>query len=134
MTKIIEVSDGLENIKLKTSWMHGYCFQYVELSGWGTKTTTYTPDDVDEVQEVTEENYRSLGTTAAWAVGAGLLTGGIGFIAGAAFGGRKKKSATYLVRFSDGKSVAFHQKHGSALKAFQKALLKKQMHDQIKGT
>lgn len=103
------------------------------MSGWTSKTTTYTPDDVAEVQEVTEENYRSLGATAAWAVGAGLLTGGIGLIVGAAFGGRKKKTATYLVRFTDGKSVAFHQGHGSPLKAFQKALLKKQMHDQIKG-
>lgn len=49
-----------------------------------------------------EEKYtRSAGKAAAGAIIGGVLTGGIGAIAGAAIGGRKKDDSVYFIDFAD---------------------------------
>ncbi|MDN4093563.1 hypothetical protein QYF48_12130 [Brevibacillus agri] len=49
-----------------------------------------------------EQGQRSLGKAAAGAIVGGVLTGGIGLIAGAAIGGRKKDNSIAIVRYKDG--------------------------------
>lgn len=48
------------------------------------------PDDIIEI-ELNQENYRSAGKAAAGAIIGGILTGGIGLLAGAALGGKRRK-------------------------------------------
>lgn len=58
--------------------------------GFSRKTITIRPDDILEVG-LNQETYRSAGKAAAGAIVGGLLTGGIGLIAGAAIGGKRRK-------------------------------------------
>lgn len=58
--------------------------------GFSRKTITIKPDDIIEVG-LNQETYRSAGKAAAGAIVGGLLTGGIGLIAGAALGGKRRK-------------------------------------------
>lgn len=48
-----------------------------------------------------EKHTRSAGKAAAGAIVGGVLTGGIGAIAGAAIGGRKKDDSVFFLDFSD---------------------------------
>jgi hypothetical protein len=48
---------------------------------------------------------RSAGKAAAGAIIGGVLTGGLGAIAGAAIGGRKKDASTAVIRFADGQQL-----------------------------
>ena len=120
MTKLIQASDGISSIKLDVSWKKPF---YIDCFS-GFNLVTYYPEDIESAEEIDEETYRSAGATAGWAIAGGLLTGGIGLIAGAAIGARRRKNAIYLVKFKDGQFVAFQQKGGPALKAFQDYLLK----------
>ena len=54
------------------------------------KTIVINPDDIVEVG-LNQETFRSAGKAAAGAIVGGLLTGGIGLIAGAAMGGKRRK-------------------------------------------
>jgi hypothetical protein len=58
--------------------------------------------------EWTHGTGRSAGTTAIGAIGGGLLAGGIGAIAGAALGGRKKDQSTGVLHFADGNNLVVH--------------------------
>lgn len=49
----------------------------------------------------TQTHERSAGKAAAGAIVGGVLTGGIGAIAGAAIGGRKKDTSTAILNFID---------------------------------
>lgn len=49
-----------------------------------------------------EKGQRSLGKAAVGAIVGGILTGGLGTIAGAAFGGRKKDNSLAVVTFMEG--------------------------------
>ncbi|MBL7837499.1 MAG: SHOCT domain-containing protein [Bacteroidetes bacterium] len=60
------------------------------LSGFNTKKITLKPDDIIEVG-LNQESYRSSGKAAAGAIVGGILTGGIGLLAGAAMGGKRRK-------------------------------------------
>lgn len=48
-----------------------------------------------------EKHTRSAGKAAAGAIIGGVLTGGLGAIAGAAIGGRKKDDSTFWIDFAD---------------------------------
>src|SRR5690625_6657978 len=48
-----------------------------------------------------EKHTRSAGKAAAGAIVGGVLTGGVGAIAGAAIGGRKKDDSTFWIDFAD---------------------------------
>jgi len=69
--------------------------------------TKYKIDEIEDAAEIDAEAYRSAGRAAVGAVVGGLLTGGLGFLAGAALGGRRRVSASYFLKFRDGNYVAF---------------------------
>lgn len=48
-----------------------------------------------------EKHTRSVGKAAAGTIVGGVLTGGIGAVAGAAIGGRKKDNSTFWIDFAD---------------------------------
>lgn len=52
-----------------------------------------------------EKHTRSAGKAAAGAIVGGLLTGGIGAIAGAAIGGRKKDQSTAVIETAEGYTI-----------------------------
>lgn len=54
-----------------------------------------------------EKHSRSAGKAAAGAILGGLATGGIGLIAGAAIGGKKKDESTVTISVTEG-SVSYH--------------------------
>ena len=58
--------------------------------GFSRKTILINPDDIVEVG-LNQDTYRSAGKAAAGAIVGGLLTGGIGLLAGAALGGKRRK-------------------------------------------
>ncbi|UAY53447.1 SHOCT domain-containing protein [Ferruginibacter albus] len=58
--------------------------------GFSRKTILLNPDDIVEVG-LDQETYRSAGKAAAGAIVGGILTGGIGLLAGAALGGKRRK-------------------------------------------
>ncbi|TDK49649.1 hypothetical protein [Antarcticimicrobium luteum] len=82
--------------------------------GW--KVQKYSGDDIASIREIDEEQYRSGGRAVAGAIIGGVLTGGVGFLAGAAIGGRRRKTASYLMTFNDGHHVAFEEKSSSVVK------------------
>lgn len=69
----------------------------------------YTLSDIKKIEEFDADEYRSAGGAAAGAIIGGILTGGLGLIAGAAIGGRRKRTASFVVAFRDGIVVAFHE-------------------------
>lgn len=72
-----------------------------------------------------EAHTRSLGKAAAGAVVGGVLTGGIGLIAGAALGGRKKEDSTAVLTLVDqaGQESKIHIKlKGADLENLQRLL------------
>jgi hypothetical protein len=58
--------------------------------GFSRKTIQINPDDIVEVG-LNQETYRSAGKAAAGAIVGGILTGGLGLLAGAALGGKRRK-------------------------------------------
>jgi hypothetical protein len=88
--------------------------------GWNAKN--YKEADIETITPIDEEKYRSGGRAAAGAIIGGVLTGGLGFLAGAAIGGRRRKTGTYLVTFKDGSHVAFEEKSNSTLKVIDRKL------------
>jgi hypothetical protein len=57
--------------------------------------------NIEKIEEVTENNKVSLLGAAGWGVVGGVLTGGIGILAGAILGGRGK-TTTFAIRLKDG--------------------------------
>lgn len=58
--------------------------------GFSSRKLSFTPNDILEVG-LNQEAYRSAGKAVTGAVIGGILTGGIGFLAGAAIGGKRRK-------------------------------------------
>ncbi len=110
----------------------------LQKSIWGTGTLTgfilydrHTSlslllTDIVRVTEIAEETYRSGGKAAAGAIIGGLLTGGIGLLAGAAIGGRKRRTASFLIQFIDENHVAFEESDAQTVTTLS-ALAKKYM-------
>lgn len=88
--------------------------------GWSARK--YEEVDIETITPIDEEKYRSGGRAAAGAIIGGILTGGLGFVAGAAIGGRRRKTSTFLVTFKDGSHVAFEEKSNSNLKVIERRL------------
>ncbi|MCC9071866.1 SHOCT domain-containing protein [Flavobacterium sp. F-65] len=60
------------------------------LNGFSSIKKTIKPDDIVEIG-LNEETFRSAGKAATGAIIGGVLTGGIGLLAGAAIGGKRRK-------------------------------------------
>lgn len=86
----------------------------------------YYESDIEEIHEIDAKIYRNGGTAVAGAVIGGVLTGGIGLLAGAAFGGRRKTQGTYFIRLKNGEHVAFEAK-GAIAKHVSGLVQKKHM-------
>lgn len=125
MTKIIDKSFKL-NVTFAVRWVTG-----LEISAQTAMFSfqKYGEKDIEDIQEIDVEKYRNLGTAVAGAVIGGILTGGIGLLAGAAFGGRKKSTGTYFIKLKDGNHVAF-QATGSLAKHVS-GLVQKQAMQQL---
>ncbi len=120
VAEIIDASEGISRVRIDPSWSKGF----VIVCGKGFRSRKYLPDDISTMQQIDEETYRSAGGDAGWGIAGGVLTGGVGLLAGAAFGGRRRGQATYLIHFNDGKHVAFRETDKSSLKALQKQYIK----------
>ena len=123
MTKLIDASEGISNVKVDQSWKADFYIDVFE--GWSL-LKTYYPSDILTIEEIDEDTYRSAGGAAAWAIAGGVLTGGIGLLAGAAFGGRRKHNSSFLVVFNDGKFVAFEERRKGMIKRIKTLLAKQQ--------
>ncbi len=69
--------------------------------GWLGKTIELDKELVG-IQPITEENQKSLMAKVGWSVVGGVLTGGIGAIAGFVFGGNKKE-ITFIAELTEGR-------------------------------
>ncbi|NRP11576.1 hypothetical protein XMM379_002515 [Aliiroseovarius sp. xm-m-379] len=123
MTKLLEASKGIGGVRLGASWKKPFFIDCYK----GFRTITYYPDDIETIMELDEENYRSAGGAAAFAIAGGVLTGGLGLIAGAAVGGRRRKNVVFAAKFKDGNFVVFQEKKGAGLKALQSYLFRQKI-------
>lgn len=123
MAQLIDASEGISRVRVDPAWRKGF----VIVCGKGFRSTKYLPEDIETMQQMDEETYRSAGGAAGWGIAGGVLTGGLGLLAGAAIGGRRRHQAIYLIRMRDGKHVAFQKTDKSALKALQKHYIKLQV-------
>jgi len=113
MTRLIDCSiDGVIDCELSFSWSG----QLKISLPYGWKSHVYTQKQIDTVTPIDEDKYRSAGGAAVGAIIGGVLTGGIGLLAGAALGGRRKQRSSYLVTFDDGHHVAFEEAKKDKLK------------------
>ena len=67
-------------------------FYITKLPLWYEKISI--PREAIKEVSLDSETYRSAGKAAVGAIAAGVVTGGLGFIAGAAIGGRRRKANT----------------------------------------
>ena len=100
--------------------------------GW--KAHKYVQKQFVSVEEIDAEVFRSGGKAAVGAIVGGVLTGGIGLIAGAAIGGRKRRTASYLIQFDDGQYIAFEDNDKNVIKVLdqisQKQAIRKRISDE----
>ena len=123
-TKLIDASEGITDVMLGQSWKGDF---YVSVSRGFWKTKRYFPKDIRAITEIDEEQYRSAGGAAAWAIAGGVLTGGIGLLAGAAIGGRRRRVGTYLIVFEDGAFIAIEERRKQFVKKLNVLVAKKAM-------
>lgn len=123
MTKILDTSiqDGSINVAVKAGQI-----QVTATKGFRT-LRTYSQADLSEVSTINEETFRNGGKAVAWAVAGGLLTGGIGFLAGAAFGGRRRKEGMYFLGLSDGNHVVIETTDKKLIAILQTIIIRKNM-------
>lgn len=99
-------------MKLIHSNVHKAALGWITPTFWGTKlkhielaVVRVMPDEILNATILEEEDYRNGGTAAAGAIIGGVLTGGIGILLGAAYGGRKKGSKIVRLDFTDDRFV-----------------------------
>ncbi|MDN3525633.1 hypothetical protein QWY79_10190 [Halomonas sabkhae] len=67
-------------------------------------STSYSSNDIEVLEQASEENVKRLAGTAGWGVAGAALLGPVGLLAGLIGGGRGK-DVTFVVKFSDGKKL-----------------------------
>lgn len=85
----------------------------------------YKSNFIDRIHELNSDSYRNAGGAAAGAIVGGVLTGGVGLLAGAAYGGRRRKKAAYLIEFTDGRFIAFETSTNSEIESLDSLINKK---------
>lgn len=115
MARLIDSSFKDAALTINRTWLGALIFR-VQI-GW--KSTKYCVKDIKSVATIDEENYRSAGKAAAGAIIGGVLTGGVGLVAGAAIGGRRRGERTFLIAFNDGQFIAFSEKKRANIKAIE---------------
>ena len=84
---------------------------------YGWNAHEFTQDQIASASLIDEDKYRSGGGAAAGAIIGGVLTGGIGLLAGAALGGRRRNRAAFVVLFDNGHHVAFEETKNAIVKS-----------------
>lgn len=64
----------------------------------------YTAEDIETLEQASEENVKRVAGTAGWGIAGGALLGSVGLLAGLVAGGRGK-DVTFVVKFKDGKKL-----------------------------
>lgn len=90
------------------------------------KRVNYMESDLSEMIELSTETYRSGGKAVAGALVAGALTGGIGLLAGAAFGGRRRKGGAFIFKLKDGNHVAFSTEDKRLIERIQTTIMRQE--------
>lgn len=93
----------------------------------------YKSNFIDKIHELNSDIYRNAGGAAAGAIVGGVLTGGVGLLAGAAYGGRRRKKAAYLIEFTDGRFIAFETSTNSEIESLD-GLINKKLISEIRGS
>ncbi len=120
MTMTLDSSFPKCSVSFSLSIFHGLKINVA--TGWWS-ARKYKLRDITSVVELDAETFRSGGKAAAGAIIGGVLTGGVGLIAGAAIGGRKRKSASYLIRFSDGEYVVVTETRRDIINIFDRRFI-----------
>lgn len=88
------------------------CIRLIKMEWPGEKSVLIDNDEIVNIS-LDEKSKRSLGKAAAGAVIGGVLTGGIGLVAGGLFGGRKKDvSNVYITISANGREIDIILKAG----------------------
>jgi hypothetical protein len=125
MTKLIECSiEDVVAVNLSMTWTGKLRIKLP----YGWKSHTYEQDEIEAIIPIDEDKYRSAGGAAAGAIIGGVLTGGVGLLVGAAIGGRRRTTTSFLFKFKDGNHVAITEKKGANLKVINGLL----SHEKIK--
>jgi hypothetical protein len=111
-TTVLDSSYTNARLSIETAWLKGLTFKISASEA----AKSYTQSDVAEIVAIDEETYRSGGKAVLGAIVGGVLTGGIGLLAGAAFGGRRKSEGSYIVKFRDGNYIAFSETNSKLAK------------------
>ncbi|WCE67946.1 hypothetical protein PL335_06260 [Sulfitobacter faviae] len=120
MTRLIDTSHKGASLFINAGFGQ---IEFKLLKGFKT-LGKYKTADIKSVSEIDEEKFRSGGKAVVGALVGGVLTGGVGLLAGAAFGGRRRKTGSYMVIFRDGHHVVFEEKKGSTVKVLDKIIEK----------
>ena len=112
--------------EIDSSWEHAAFEAGASFGGapWlrvqhGWRGTRYPEPRITEVAEIDADAYRSAAGAAVGAIVGGVLTGGIGLLAGAAIGGRRKREASFFVHLDDGNHLAFTTRHAATIRAWR---------------
>ena len=71
------------------------------IDSWGNPNNFLVTAKLEKAEIITEDNKVNFIGAAGWGIVGGVLTGGLGFLAGAVLGGRGKETFAAL-KFSDG--------------------------------
>lgn len=129
MTKLIDNSEKIDHVKIGTTWGGDLIIK----TRFQWKEKPYTLRDIEHIEEVDIDEYRSLGKSAVGAIIGGVLTGGIGLLAGAAIGGRRRTTATFIVIFRDGEFVTFEEKDRTYVKLLKEECIKRKTKNTIQA-
>lgn len=119
--------NGLPEVKYKTSITFQAFPEFLRiklLKGFKWITIDIPPEDIIEVG-LNQEVYRSAGKAATGAIIGGALTGGIGLIAGAALGGKRRKdNELKLEVLHNGQNCDIHLKSNKVIPDIYNAIKK----------
>jgi hypothetical protein len=85
------------------------------IDSWGNQNVFLIAATIEKAEIITEDNKVNFIGAAGWGVVGGVLTGGLGFLAGALLGGRGKETFCAL-KFSDGTQMVVSGKPKDVVK------------------
>lgn len=119
MTKIITSTNNASSVLVLAS---GGKLAAIDVKA-GKNKIRYYAEHIASISEVDTDTFRNAGTAAAGAIIGGVLTGGVGLLAGAAYGGRRKKVASYVLKFTDGNYIAITEDSKGPIAALDNIIL-----------
>ncbi|SEB50729.1 hypothetical protein [Rhodobacter sp. 24-YEA-8] len=129
MTKLIDSSRELGAIEIIR-----FAGKLVSIRVTSGKTRTeYDATNLVSIVPIDVDAYRSAGKAAAGAIIGDVLTGGVGLIAGPAIGGRRRKTGSYLIHFSDGHYIAIEETDKGNTALLDDAITRAKNSDMVKS-